>query len=425
MHVNLHRGVRDATSLKNAIREAISTAADEMPKNKEVKIDGLLGEELRSVGVRVLLERSLAENVADRPSTAQCALEHLGAERLHCGNAEWDFTHVAGALGVPAKAMQSGRDHTDVAVETTLGELAKCRLVTGHLDGALNACAEWAGVATTPATRTRALNAYCELLECHGDHSMLINLGRVTRGHWREGMLEDLVKEEDEVPHQQELVDESQSSSPSRGRHKSLPAGSSMSSGELSIGGLSDAPSLHKGRSRRVSMSTDYQYHGSFGRHLAASLWKRGPKALLRISLSAQPALRGDVVLQLLRHGIPTLLRLYVNDCPNVTGVLPESIGECAELVTIDMGNCQHSGSLPASLAKLKKLKTLILRGNDFTGSLGKALGTLSSLERLDLSANNFTGAIPSELSLLRLLEHLNVSENKLEGASEHTQWRL
>ena len=121
----------------------------------------------------------------------------------------------------------------------------------------------------------------------------------------------------------------------------------------------------------------------------------------------------------------------------NLQGILPEEIGELAELRTLALEKGQISGLLPSSIQKLWLLEELDLDYNDFRGPLPqlpsglKALdmndnpnltGSLDSLTSLThlafiaLHGTKISGTIPEALSGLSDLEVLTVHSTKLRG---------
>ncbi|XP_062224048.1 receptor-like protein 3 [Phragmites australis] len=84
-----------------------------------------------------------------------------------------------------------------------------------------------------------------------------------------------------------------------------------------------------------------------------------------------------------------TMLNLGLN---NLTGVIPEEIGQ------------------------LKALISLNLNSNKFTGAIPQSISNLTNLEVLDLSGNHLTGEIPTALNNLHFLSKFNISNNDLEG---------
>ena len=85
----------------------------------------------------------------------------------------------------PVKATE----HPDETVAATLGGLAKTLVIHGDVVGALAACAEWWGVASSPEARNTAANAYRNLWKRHGASLRILDLSRTARGHWRQEMM--------------------------------------------------------------------------------------------------------------------------------------------------------------------------------------------------------------------------------------------
>ncbi len=72
------------------------------------------------------------------------------------------------------------------------------------------------------------------------------------------------------------------------------------------------------------------------------------------------------------------------------------------------------TGSLPNSLGNLSELEYLYLMGNQFSGSIPKSLGNLSNLEVLLLSHNQLSGYLPESLGNLSNLIWFHLGDNEL-----------
>ncbi|XP_074592076.1 uncharacterized protein LOC141847879 [Curcuma longa] len=83
---------------------------------------------------------------------------------------------------------------------------------------------------------------------------------------------------------------------------------------------------------------------------------------------------------------------------------------------TIDLSSNNLSGEIPEELGNLAGLYTLNLSRNNFRGKIPNNIGRMTSLETLDLSLNHFSGSIPQGMSQLSYLSHLNLSYNNLSG---------
>src|SRR6056300_191683 len=91
----------------------------------------------------------------------------------------------------------------------------------------------------------------------------------------------------------------------------------------------------------------------------------------------------------------------------NLSGNLPQEIGELTNLRKISLGFNKLTGEIPSSLQNLKSLVSLELFMNRFEGNIPSEIGTLKKLESLKLYSNQLTGAIPSSLLELTNLKEL------------------
>ena len=84
----------------------------------------------------------------------------------------------------------------------------------------------------------------------------------------------------------------------------------------------------------------------------------------------------------------------------NLSGVLPEEIGDLTRLKTLYLGYNHIAGSIPFSLCELENLEYLHLQYNSLTGSIPDKLADLfirssSKYWAIDLSSNRLSGVIP------------------------------
>ena len=70
----------------------------------------------------------------------------------------------------------------------------------------------------------------------------------------------------------------------------------------------------------------------------------------------------------------------------------------------LNLNDDDLSGSIPASIEDLADLQNLELSSNQLTGSIPPELGNISALGQLQLSFNQLSGSIPSELANLTAL---------------------
>ncbi|KPA14027.1 protein containing DUF1566 [Candidatus Magnetomorum sp. HK-1] len=74
------------------------------------------------------------------------------------------------------------------------------------------------------------------------------------------------------------------------------------------------------------------------------------------------------------------------------------------------------SGTLPEEIGNLTKLIELDLHGNTLTGVLPNHIGDVNTLDIIDLSHNELSGALPSEWGNIQGLLHLKLNNNSLSG---------
>ncbi|WP_281309717.1 VWA domain-containing protein [Flavobacterium flavigenum] len=100
----------------------------------------------------------------------------------------------------------------------------------------------------------------------------------------------------------------------------------------------------------------------------------------------------------------------------NLSGSLPDEIGQLTELKSLIIQQSPLSGALPQGLFLLNNLEVLILYSNNIEGSIPPAIANLHSLQVLDLGSNELTGFIPIEIAQLTALKSLSLDSNRLSG---------
>jgi Leucine-rich repeat (LRR) protein len=112
-----------------------------------------------------------------------------------------------------------------------------------------------------------------------------------------------------------------------------------------------------------------------------------------------------------------TKLKILKLEMNRIKGDLPVNIGQLKLLEEFTAFNNFLTGILPVSLGELENLKILNLSSNSLKGQIPNSLGNLSNLESLGLFENAFQGTIPSEMGKLSNLKELVLANNQLGGA--------
>ncbi|CAL5428166.1 unnamed protein product [Camellia sinensis] len=122
-------------------------------------------------------------------------------------------------------------------------------------------------------------------------------------------------------------------------------------------------------------------------------------------------------------NSMRNLCNLRVLDLSNnkFTGKLSTSVGSpfgCIHnsLEDLSLSSNELSGGLPNHLGEFKKLERLIIDRNSFYGPLPSSLGRLSYLRELNTRDNQLNGSIPISLGQLSKLESLDLSNNLFVG---------
>ena len=113
---------------------------------------------------------------------------------------------------------------------------------------------------------------------------------------------------------------------------------------------------------------------------------------------------------------LTNLQRLYLND-NQLSGSIPPVLGNLNNLQDLHLGDNQLTGSIPPVLGNLNNLQILYLRLNQLSGSIPPELGNLNNLQILSLRLNQLSGSIPPELGNLNNLQNLYLDGNQLEAS--------
>ena len=95
-----------------------------------------------------------------------------------------------------------------------------------------------------------------------------------------------------------------------------------------------------------------------------------------------------------------------------LTGPVPASLGNLANLSGLSLGYNNLTGPIPATLGNLANLTSLSLHGNSLQGPVPATLGDLARLTSLSLHGNHLTGPLPFEMTKLSALTDLAIGGN-------------
>ncbi|KAJ0661692.1 putative protein kinase RLK-Pelle-LRR-XII-1 family [Helianthus annuus] len=107
-------------------------------------------------------------------------------------------------------------------------------------------------------------------------------------------------------------------------------------------------------------------------------------------------------------------LELYGN---KLSGCVPKELFQLTSLsIVLDLSQNNLSGVLPQEIGNLKLTGSINFSMNHLTGELPSSLSSCASLQNLDLSSNLFYGSMPESFSSLKALEYVNLSHNNFSG---------
>ncbi|KAK6934705.1 Leucine-rich repeat-containing N-terminal, plant-type [Dillenia turbinata] len=103
----------------------------------------------------------------------------------------------------------------------------------------------------------------------------------------------------------------------------------------------------------------------------------------------------------------------------NISGAVPLSLTNCTQLQVLDLSANAFTGNIPNGLCSshsFSALKKLLLADNYLVGTVPSELGNCTNLMGIDLSFNFLTGSIPLEIWTLPSLSNLVMWANNLTG---------
>ncbi|XP_044509088.1 LRR receptor-like serine/threonine-protein kinase EFR [Mangifera indica] len=119
-----------------------------------------------------------------------------------------------------------------------------------------------------------------------------------------------------------------------------------------------------------------------------------------------------------------SLEKFYINGC-NISGKIPEEIGNLKNLLKLQLQDNEFIGPVPATMDGLQNLQGLYLQNNKFEVLIPDVFCHLNVLNELDLGGNKFYGVIPACIGNLTTLRMLSLSSNRLTSFIPSTFWNL
>jgi hypothetical protein len=106
----------------------------------------------------------------------------------------------------------------------------------------------------------------------------------------------------------------------------------------------------------------------------------------------------------------------------NLSGKIPETIGNLSKLHALFLDFNALEDSIPQALGNLKNLVAIYLGGNQLIGHIPDTLCTLTNLTIFHLPDNNLTGHVPASLINLNQLESIELNHNHLMDFPDITE---
>ena len=114
----------------------------------------------------------------------------------------------------------------------------------------------------------------------------------------------------------------------------------------------------------------------------------------------------------------PCSLRYFGAYGNQLSGPLPDGIGNCENLVNMWIRDNSLTCSIPSSFGNLKALESLDLGNNNLTGTIPTSIEDMASIESLDLDGNKLSRTVPEvQEGKLSTLVSLRLHWNDLTGA--------
>ncbi|RYR46169.1 hypothetical protein Ahy_A07g031921 [Arachis hypogaea] len=99
-----------------------------------------------------------------------------------------------------------------------------------------------------------------------------------------------------------------------------------------------------------------------------------------------------------------------------ISGRIPETIGNLFGLASLLMDENALEGPIPNSIGKLKNLVIIFLSMNNLSGNIPTVIGNLTILSVVHMDFNAFKGSIPFTFRYCKKMHTFSVSVNNLSG---------
>jgi len=110
------------------------------------------------------------------------------------------------------------------------------------------------------------------------------------------------------------------------------------------------------------------------------------------------------------------IISIIFEEGNNVSGTLPQELGDLEGLEIISLETQQLGGRIPASLSNAKSLRIIDFDFNSLTGAIPEEIFTISTLEQLDLNNNQLTGTMSNSISQMTSLIFIQLHFNGFSG---------
>ncbi|XP_062229021.1 LRR receptor-like serine/threonine-protein kinase HSL2 [Phragmites australis] len=127
--------------------------------------------------------------------------------------------------------------------------------------------------------------------------------------------------------------------------------------------------------------------------------------------------LTGEIPSWVFQHGKLEYLYMFEN---GLSGGLTSNV-TAVNLIELDLSINQLTGEIPESLGNLKNLTLMFLYKNQLTGTIPASIGLLPKLRDIRIFNNQLSGELPPELGKHSPLANLEVGNNHLSGPLRET----